>query len=118
MIEPKGRGVLDTPLARGMTANFGAASAQELPRSDSLLSRVSKDVRRHQTRRRVSLARWLAPRDDGDRVAAERSSGSCGKSRYFAFGRIASGVSGCASGCALAKAGNAIAVSKMRFTVG
>jgi hypothetical protein len=34
------------------------------------------------------------------------------------FFRIASGVSGCASGWALANSGNAIAVSKMRFTVG
>ena len=38
--------------------------------------------------------------------------------RFQAFGRIASGVSGCASGCALANSGSAIAVSKMRFTVG
>ena len=38
--------------------------------------------------------------------------------RYPAFGRIASGVSGCASGWALAKAGSAIAASKVRFTVG
>ena len=37
--------------------------------------------------------------------------------RYF-FGRIASGVSGCIDGCALANSGSAIAVSKMRFTVG
>src|SRR5437868_10999129 len=34
------------------------------------------------------------------------------------FARIASGVSGCAEGCALANAGSAIAVSWMRFTVG
>src|SRR5260364_434173 len=34
------------------------------------------------------------------------------------FARIASGVSGCAEGCALANAGSAIAVSWIRFTVG
>src|SRR4029079_5111384 len=34
---------------------------------------------------------------------------------YPAYGRIASGVSGWACGWALAKAGSAIAVSKMRF---
>ena len=36
----------------------------------------------------------------------------------YLFARIASGVSGCASGWALANPGSAIAVSKMRFTVG
>ena len=41
-----------------------------------------------------------------------------GQPRVQAFGRIASGVSGCASGCAVANSGSAIAVSKMRFTVG
>ena len=41
-----------------------------------------------------------------------------GQPRFQAFGRIASGVSGCSSGCALANSGSAIAVSKMRFTVG
>jgi len=37
---------------------------------------------------------------------------------YAFFGRIASGVSGCIDGCDLANSGSAIAVSKMRFTVG
>ena len=41
-----------------------------------------------------------------------------GQPRFQAFGRIASGVSGCASGWAFANSGSAIAVSKMRFTVG
>ena len=41
-----------------------------------------------------------------------------GQPRFQAFARIASGVSGCASGCAFANSGSAIAVSKMRFTVG
>jgi hypothetical protein len=41
-----------------------------------------------------------------------------GQPRFHTLGRIASGVSGCANGCALANSGSAIAVSKMRFTVG
>ena len=49
-------------------------------------------------------------------VPGER--GTSGQPRFQAFARIASGVSGCASGCALANSGSAIAVSKMRFTVG
>src|SRR5882757_7714832 len=37
---------------------------------------------------------------------------------YVAFGRIASGVSGCRSGCAVANAGSVIMVSKIRWAVG
>jgi hypothetical protein len=54
---------------------------------------------------------------DGLLRFARNDGGGCVAGLYF-LTRIASGVSGCASGCAVANSGNAIAVSKMRCTVG
>jgi hypothetical protein len=51
-----------------------------------------------------------------DPPSPTRGEGKVG--RRYAFGRIASGVSGCRSGCAVAKAGIAIMVSKIRWQVG
>ncbi|MDB5542774.1 MAG: hypothetical protein JWQ89_4501 [Devosia sp.] len=61
---------------------------------------------------RPLIRRFAPPSHKGRREGKKRSAPP------YVFTRIASGVSGCASGWAFANAGSAIAVSKMRFTVG